>query len=198
MATGKSDPQGGQRSQVRHNVDNLGMSGFAWVAINRLAEADYLSTAEATAIFGGVVVVGSGFLKWASSKGLGDRILKKLGLVGLVLVMLSGCGISVGHVVPHEFTGANGQTIIACTVTGVQLGIGDGGVCRNVEGGHVSKSFADLFTGTLEAAGRIIGGVFMGLGSAGAAIAPAAPAADPAPVADAPVAEGLFGWHDTN
>ena len=160
---------GGQRSQARHNVENLGAGGILFVILGRI---DGLTSMEQTAIMGAGMVVMSAFAKMWSENGMTARVISKLGLGLLTLFVVSGCAINLGRVTPELFEGQNGETIIACTTEGVQIALGDGGVCRNIEGGHVSETFADLFTGTIEAAGRVIGGVFTGLGSAGAAITP--------------------------
>jgi len=170
MATAKSDVQGGQRSAKRHAGELTGGAAIALLIVSLLPEG------MLDAFQGNLAsVVMTGFFsqagKFVSGGGIG-KALKIMGVGSLLVVMLSGCGVSMGKLVPHEFTGHNGETIIACEITGIQFGLFDGGVCRNVEGGQIGQTFVDLFVGTVEAAGRIIGGLLMGMGGAGAAIMP--------------------------
>lgn len=180
-----SHPNGGRRSQTRHNIENMGGFGIVWLILNRI---EGLSSAEQTVALGVGMAALSGALKFWNENGIGKRLLKKLGLSSIVLLLLTGCGISIGHVTPSEFEGENGQTIIACEMKGIQLGFGDGGVCQNAEGGHVSNTFAVLFTGTIEAVGRILGAVLSPFGAAGAALQSA-----PAVTLPPPPARGVPG-----
>lgn len=171
MATAKSHVDGGQRSAKRHAGELTGGAAMALLLVSLLPEGmlDAFQGNLASVVMTGAFSQAS---KLASNGGF-MNLLKRLGAVSLLVVMVSGCGVSMGRVTPHEFTGHNGETIIACTIEGVQFGLFDGGVCRNVEGGQVGQTFVDLFTGTVEAVGRIVGGLLMGLGGAGAAIVPA-------------------------
>jgi len=185
----KSHDLGGRRSQARHNFENAGASGLVWFVLNRI---DSLDSAEKTALMGFLVVALSALAKAWSDHRLTSKLLAKAGLGGIVLVALSGCAISLGEIEPHEFEGSNGETIIACSVRGVQLAAGDGGVCSNVEGGRVSDAFAWLVTSVVEGVGRVLGAVlspFGAIGAAGDALrAPTAPSAPPPP----PPAPPLF------
>lgn len=182
---------GGRRTQTRHNVENMGISGLLFVVLNRI---DSLDSMEKTAIMGaGVVMIGAAAKFW-SERDIGGKLLAKVGLGSLVLLVLTGCGISLGQVKPEQFEGSNGETIIACEMRGIQIGVGDGGVCQNAEGGHVSSIFSQMFIGTVEAAGRVLGALLSPFGAIGAAgealrapapppaiVAPEEPPGDPAP-----------------
>ena len=103
--------------------------------------------------------------------------MRALGLAVLVL-SLAGCQSTMGKITPHEFTAVSGETIIACEVEGWTFAVGDGGVCRvddtgyvsTTEGGRVSETFRDLTLGLVEGVGRVVGGLFGGIGGAFTAI----------------------------
>lgn len=179
-----SHPNGGRRSQTRHNLENMGGFGIVWLVLNRV---DGLTSAEQTVALGVGMAGLSALAKFWSENGISKRLLGKIGLTGMALLLFTGCGISLGQVTPSKFEGSNGETIIACEMRGIQIGIGDGGVCQNAEGGHVSNTFAVLFTGTIEAVGRILGAVLSPFGAAGAALQ-SAPAVTlpPPPARDVP------------
>ena len=98
-----------------------------------------------------------------------------IGKIVLAVLLTSslGCAMMIGVSSPKEVTVEDGETVVAYEVTGLSIAVGASGVGGNVEGGNVSGSFVDLVTGVIEAAGRIIGGFFTGLGGIGAAITPA-------------------------
>ena len=175
MATGKSHKDGGYRTGVRHNFENLGAGSIAWVILNRI---DALEAPEKTALLVGMMALGSWGAKVWNQNQITAKLLKKIGLSALIVSMLSGCALNIGQVTPDEYTGVNGETIIACELKGIQFGVFDGGVCRNVEGGQVGRTFVDLFTGAVEAVGRILGGILTGFSAAGSALG--------TPVLDAP------------
>jgi len=201
----KSDEAGGLRStgnergQIRHGVDNLGAMGFAWLALNRI---DALDATEKMVLMGGLTVLGSSVLKAWSSFGMTQRISKlidKAAPLALVCAfLLSGCAIQLGRATPQEFEGKYGETIIACEVVGISMAFGDADICRNTEGGHISEFFKDMVLGITDAAIRIVGGVFTGVGGIGAAIQaqPAVAAPAPAAVAPEPVSEESAGLFD--
>lgn len=96
-------------------------------------------------------------------------------------LLLTGCTGVIGTVEPtfHEVVDSQGSAIVtACTVKGVAWGGGDGGICRvddegyvnTVEGGNMGETFKDFGLGILEAAGRVVGGLFGGIGGAFSAI----------------------------
>lgn len=156
----KSDPNGGIRSQTRHNVENVGVGGFALVALNRMVEADWISPTEANWLFAASMIVGSGLLKMASEKKIVDRLMTKVGLGSIVVLMSLGCANNFGSVIPHEFKGPDGETIVFCEMHGWQAAWGGGDVCRNVAGDHVSEVFAVLWQGTVGAALNLVGSFF--------------------------------------
>ena len=131
----------------------------------------------------GVVLTGafSTGAKLLNESGLVAKLMKT-GLVAL-LIGSTGCAVQLGTVVPEIHTGADGETIVACEVKGVTLAFGDGGICRNIEGGHVSQAFAGLFTSTIGLAMSAVAGIFGGIGAIGSGMA-AQPI--PQPVAAAP------------
>ena len=192
-----SHPRGGRRSHTRHNLENMGGFGVVWLILNRM---DGLSSAEQTVALGVGMALLSGAAKIWNEYGLTGKLLKKVGLGALVALLLTGCGVSIGKVTPHEFEGENGQTIIACEMTGVQFGAGDGGVCQNAEGGHVSDVFAWMVTGIVDSAGRILGAVLSplsALGSAGDSLRGPPPTPQPGPYrveepAPEPIEPNLF------
>jgi len=164
----------------------MGAFGVVWLALNRM---DGLSTAEQTVALGVGMAVLSGIAKVWSENSLTQKLLAKVGLASLVLLVLTGCGVSLGHVTPHEFEGENGQTIIACEMRGIQLGVGDGGVCQNAEGGHVSDVFAGMWTATVDTVRTIVAAIFVpfsAIGAAGQSIAAAPPASFPTPPEEVP------------
>ena len=179
---------GGRRSQARHAFENGGISGLLFVVLSRIESLD---SVEKTALMAFGITAGGAIAKAWNEHRLTGKLLAKIGLGGIVLTLFTGCAWSVGDVQPMSFEGRNGETIIACRVQGIQVAVGDGGLCRNAEGGHVSQVFSGLFTGTVEAAGRIVGALlspFGALGAAGDALR--APAA--VPVSPPPPAPPLF------
>ena len=196
MASGKSHELGGQRTQVRHNIENLGVGGLLLILVNRL---EGFESWEQNALMYGGMAIGSAVLKWLStSSPIRDGLLKKIGILSIVAaVFTSGCAVQLGSVKPHFETGPNGNTIVACEVKGVSLALGDGGICRNVEGGHVSQFFSSMFTSTVSLALGVVGSIFGGIGGIGAAMTaqpiPAAPTPDdhpPAIIEEAPADSG--------
>lgn len=166
MATGKSDKSGGHRSAKRH-AGELTIGGSLALLIVSFLPEGAIDPFQATLL--GTVLTG-GFSQGAKliqGGGIG-KMLKFFGVGSLVFML--GCGVSIGRVTPEEFTGNNGETIIACTLEGFQLGVFDGGVCRNVEGGQIGDTFVDLTLGLGRIAMAAIGGIFSAFGSAGAAI----------------------------
>lgn len=190
MATGKSDVQGGHRSATRH-ASEIGVGGaLALLIVSYLPEgvADAFQSNMLSVVLTGAF---STVAKMAGG-GTATALIKKVLKLGLVAGLMGtmGCAMSIGQVTPEEFTGANGETIIACDLKGIQFGVFDGGVCRNVEGGQVGETFVDLFTGAVEAVGRILGGILTGFASAGSALG-APQAAVPAAAPEQPAAPAV-------
>lgn len=121
------------------------------------------------------VAMGASYLR---NRGILPSVVPSSLLVLLVAsIFLTGCTGVIGAVEPHEFqvVDADGKAIvIACSVKGVAWGGGDGGICRvddegyvsTVEGGHASETFRDIMAGLWDGVGRIVGGLFGGLGAA--------------------------------
>ena len=93
-------------------------------------------------------------------------------LIICLVLSLAGCTSVMGTVEPKEFTSVNGETIVACEVKGWSISMGDGGLCRvddtgfvsTQEGGRLSESFRDFGLGVLNTAGKIVSGLFGGIG----------------------------------
>ena len=93
-------------------------------------------------------------------------------ILGLLMACLTGCALSVGTIEPREFTAVSGETVLACETKGIQFSVGDGGNCRvdsdgflsTQEGGHASDTARDIVLGVFEGAGRIVAGMFGGIG----------------------------------
>lgn len=158
----KSHPLGGQRTKGRH-VAELGTGGALALLIVSFIPEGWMNAFQQN--LSGVVLTGafSTAAKLLHESGLMGRLLK-LGMVLSVMVVLTGCAFSVGTVDPEITTGADGETIVACEMKGVQFGVFDGGVCRNVEGGQVGDTFVELVTGTVTAVIRAIAGGIAGFG----------------------------------
>ncbi len=167
----KSDELGGQRSQMRHNLDNLGAGGFLWILLQRM---DSLDSTEKMVLMGAGMAFISAALKFWSTHDLGGKLLKKLGLGALVVLLSTsvGCAVFAGSSKPELFEGVNGETIVACEIKGIAFTFGDADICRNVEGGHISEPFAGVLSGLFETVLRVVGGIFTGIGGVGAAISP--------------------------
>lgn len=169
----KSDPRGGIRSQVRHNTEQVAANGFTFAALKYLVDNDMIDAQMAMLLMGGVVTALSAGLKAWSTLEMTPRVKTLLSrwlpmsIISLVL-MAQGCAIQVGRVTPEEFTSITGETLIACKVEGIQFAFGDADICRNVEGGHVSRTFADMTLGIVRLAANAVAGFFSGLGGAGA------------------------------
>tara|TARA_Y100000310_G_scaffold334667_1_gene414933 strand:- start:1019 stop:1537 length:519 start_codon:yes stop_codon:yes gene_type:complete len=164
MVKKKSHELGGHRSAVRHGSE-LGVGAALALLVVSFLPDGWVDAFQSNLLS---VVLTGGFstaAKLLDAKGLLPGIAKS----GLVLIMagtISGCALTVGTVDPEEFTGVQGETIIACEIKGFSLAVGDGGTCRTVEGGNVSQGFVGMVTGLVESVGRILSGVFGGIGSA--------------------------------
>lgn len=161
----KSDPQGGRRGQVRHTTESMGASGILWVLLNRM---DGLSSAEATACMGAGVVILTGLAKAWQEHGLTRKLLAKMSLGSLVVTL--GCAGLIGTSTPTGIDVGNGETIVAHTVEGLAWTFWDGGVGQNVEGGTGGQVTVGVVEGIIEAVGKVVGGLFMGLGGIGQGI----------------------------
>ena len=160
----KSDPKGGQRSHARHGGELATGGALALLIVSFVPEG--VLDAFQTNLMGIVLTGGFSSLTKALSGGGFGKLLKAIGIGSIVLTM--GCGVSLGRVTPMDFSGPDGETIISCELTGFHLGVFDGGVCRNVEGGQVGETFVDLTTGLVEAAGKILGALLSPFGAASA------------------------------
>lgn len=172
IETKKSDPNGGiRRTITRHTFEGGAVTAFAALLVAKFGEVFGISEVwEQSAALAILVGLLGGLAKFWHENDLTRRILAKfLGpSVGILLALLvGGCAIQLGSSNPKEFSGAFGETIVACEIKGVSIAFGDADICRNVEGGHVSKTFADMTLGTIRAAGAIVAGFFTGLGGAG-------------------------------
>ncbi len=173
----KSDPQGGQRTAGRH-VSELGVGGALALFIVSLLPDAWLDPFQMNLL--GVILTGafSTIAKILHARGL----LGELTRSGLVLALLIsiGCAGQVGTITPEFRTGADGETIVACTIKGVSISWGDSDICRNVEGGHVGRDFVGMFLGVVQIAVSAVGGIFSGLGGVGASMQAVAVAPPPA------------------
>ena len=161
----KAHEQGGRRGQIRHSSEAMGASGILWVLLNRI---EGLSSAESTALMGaGVVILGALAKAW-SEYGLTAKLLGKLSLGGLVVTL--GCAGLIGTSTPQGIDVGNGETIVAHTVEGVAWSFWDGGIGQNVEGGTGGQTTVGVLQGIVEAVGRVIAGMFTGLGGIGQGI----------------------------
>ncbi len=107
---------------------------------------------------------------------IAGRVAKRVLHLSLVAVLFSGCAMTIGTSIPPQFQSALVSEVgIACDLKGVQFTIGDADICRNIEGGHISEGFAGVITSTVDAAVRVVAGIFTGLGGVGAALSPASP-----------------------
>ncbi len=106
----------------------------------------------------------------------------KMGLVLGITLALTGCTGLAGTLEPKPFkvvdTTGQAELVVACEVKGIAWGLGDGGLCRvdddgyvsTVEGGRASETFLGIVTEIGNAAGRVIGGLFGGIGAAFSAV----------------------------
>lgn len=185
-----SHAQGGRRSRIRHATEGGTLSSAVTFLMLQWSPA-FLSGESGpvmkSLLAGALIGILGGLYKWFHESGIEGAITGRIkraiegGAAALLLLSLVGCGISLGRVTPASYTGINGETIIACEVVGIQLGIGDGGVCQNVEGGELSDAPVRL----VESVGRIAGAIFTPFGALGAALSAPPPPA-PAPVRDVP------------
>lgn len=165
----KGHELGGQRVSKKRHAGELGAGGaLALLIVSYLPEgfADPFQTNLLSVVLTAVFSTAAKALREVD-------VLRKMGIGGLVVVLLSsGCALTMGEIEPREFTGVQGETIVACEIRGVSLAVGDGGTCATVEGGQVSAGFVDVVLGLVESAGRIVGGIFTGIGGIGAAVSP--------------------------
>ena len=159
----KSDPLGGHRTGKRHATE-LTISAAASLLLVSFIPDGWVDPFQSNLIS----VIGTGafstIAKFTDQAGLGKRILGKLGIVLLIAPL--GCAIQLGTVKPEQFNSPMGDTIVACSVTGVSLALGDADVCRTVSGGHASKQFTDMVGDIVNGVFRAVGGFFGGLGAA--------------------------------
>jgi len=162
----KSHELGGKRTKGRH-VSELGVGGaLALLLVSFVPESWGLDAFQMN--LSGVVLTGtfSTVAKMLHEAGGLAKILRLSLVLGLFLPL--GCAVQMGKVDPKIHTGADGETIVACTVTGVSVAWGDASVCRNTEGGHVSEAFAGMWTTTVDTIRTIVAAVFVPFGAVGA------------------------------
>lgn len=175
----KSHPQGGTRTR------GLGTKTGEWTAAGALAvfvisyvPPDFMDSMQQN--FGSIVL--TAIFKEIAAQLTARGLLKDTTqvVVALLCLLPLGCAVQLGEIHPNFHTGADGETVVACDVKGASFSFGDADICRNVEGGHVSRTFSDLALGLVRTAGSIVAGFFSGLGGAGvgmqAALAPEVPA----------------------
>lgn len=187
----KSDPRGGIRSQVRHNTEQVAANGFTFAALKYLVDQGTIDPQMAMMLMGGITVLLSAIFKAWSTLEMTPRIKtlisRWLPVAFLSLaVMIQGCAVQLGRSTPHEFTSITGETLVACEIVGISLAFGDADICRNAEGGHVSKTFADMTLGVIKVVGSAVAGFFSGLGGAGQGMQDALRESEKAPEAPSP------------
>ncbi len=171
----ESDELGGIRSKKRHAVEGTAAASLAVLLISFFPEGS-LSLMQVGSMTAIMTAVFSSIAKWMNENGIAGRVAKSILHLSLVAALFSGCAMQIGTSTPHQFASANAsEVIIACDLKGIQLTFGDADICRNIEGGHISEGFAGVITSTVDAAVRVVAGIFTGLGSVGAALSPASP-----------------------
>lgn len=171
QATKKSDPQGGIRTTGRH-VGELTTGGALALLLISFAPEHWMNAFQQN--LAGIVLTAlfSTIAKELHKRGiLGDVVRNSIVLIAVL--GLGGCAGQLGKVEPNFHTGADGETIVACSVAGVTWSFGDADVCRNVEGGRVSKTFSDMVLGVIRTAGAAVAGIFSGFGQVGTAMSAA-------------------------
>ena len=174
-AAKKSDPKGGIRSKKRHAVEGGVAASLAVFVVSFFPEGSLglIQVGSLTAI---MTAGFSWVAKLMNENDSAGRVLKNVFHLSLVAILFSGCAVQIGTSTPHQFTSADvSKVIIACDLKGIQLTFGDADICRNIEGGHISEGFAGVITSTVDAAVRVVAGIFTGLGGVGAALAPGSP-----------------------
>lgn len=178
MATNQPISKGANRSVGRH-VSELGTGGALALLIVSFTPEGWMDAFQMN--LSGVVLTGffSTIAKVASERGLLGGVAKS-GLV-LLLAGTMGCAGVVGRVEPTIHTGADGETVVACSVTGIAWSGGDADICRNLESGHVGRDFVNMILGIFRITGAAVGGFFGGLGGAGQGVVAAVNAVPPLP-----------------
>jgi hypothetical protein len=167
MAVRKSKNVAKARAQTRHTAQNLGVGGFLMFILGRF---EGLTTTESLWLYGGGMVILSALWKALDDTKLIARLVKRIGPASLVVLLSVGCAGMVGTSTPVELTGTDGDPVIAHEVKGVAWSFWDAGIGANVEGGSGGETTVDLLTAVIETAGRILGGVFTGLGGIGSSV----------------------------
>lgn len=178
--TKKSDPDGGiRRTITRHSFEGGAVTAFAALLVAKFGASFGITEVwEQSAALAILVGLLGGLAKFWHENGITQILLDRLrggtppaaGAAILAGFLLSGCAIQLGTANPKEFSGAFGETIVACEIRGISIAMGDADICRNVEGGHVSKTFADMVLGTIRTAVAGVAGLFSGFGQAGTAM----------------------------
>jgi len=180
MATSsKGDPQGGSRTVGRHVSELSGGAALALLLVSFIPESWGFDPFQLN--LSSVVLTGA--LSTVAKLNQEAGFIKKLLRIGLVAGLLGsiGCAGVIGKVDPQIHTGSDGETIVACSVTGVAWSGGDADICRNLESGHVGRDFVEMVLGIGRLAAAAVGGILGGIGGAGAALsaATAAPTLTP-------------------
>lgn len=202
MATNQKITGGANRTVGRH-VGELGTGGALALLIVSFVPDGWMDAFQMN--LSGVVLTGafSTIAKLAAESG-GIKKLLKLGLVAGLIGTL-GCAGVVGRVDPEIHTGADGETIVACSVTGIAWSGGDADICRNLESGHVGRDFVNMILGIFRITGAAVGGFFGGLGGAGNGVVaavnsvpdlPGEESTIPAIVPDEPEAPAVPDWFE--
>ena len=201
MATNQPITKGANRTVGRH-VGELGTGGALALLIVSFVPEGWMDAFQMN--LSGVVLTGafSTAAKMLNQSGLVSKVLK-LGLVAALMGTV-GCAGVIGHVEPEIHTGADGETVVACSISGVAWSGGDADICRNLESGHVGRDFVNMVLGIFRITGAAVGGFFGGLGGAGNGVVaavnavpdlPGEEATIPAIVPEAPAeAEGSGDW----
>ena len=108
-------------------------------------------------------------------------------LLSLVMsTVLTACALGRGDIKPKAMTTVGGQTVVACEVSGTWFVFGKSSICRTMDGGEMSQGAVGIFTSTIETAGRIVAGLFGGIGAGLSGMGAAVPAVQVAPHAHEP------------
>lgn len=173
----KSDELGGRRTITRHTFEGGAVTALGALIVEKWGGLFGIAEGwEQTAALSILVAILGGLAKFWHENRITARLLGFLppappappAAIAFLAVFLSGCAIQLGTADPKEFRGAFGETIVACEIKGISIAIGDADICRNVEGGKVSQTFADMTLGVFRIVGQAVAGFFSGLGGAGA------------------------------
>lgn len=193
----KSDELGGRRTITRHTFEGGAVTALSALIVGKLGGlVGVVEPWEQAAALSILVGILGGFAKfWHENRITARALARVLGpdspagpTAGALIAafLISGCAIQLGTADPKEFRGAFGETIVACEIKGISIAVGDADICRNVEGGRVSQTFADMTLGVVRIVGQAVAGFFSGLGGAGAGMRDALEASPSSPPASSP------------